>query len=341
MGNDSVSGLSEDSANYIRKVAIIGAGGHVGSHITSQLLQTGKHTITAITRPHSTASIADGIRIVRIDYTNDDDAALVAALEGQQALIITMSVTAPRDTVLKLIRAAAKAKVQFILPNWYGHDPTNEQMCKDSLLAQSLDAACNEVKKLGVSSYFLLASGFWYEWSLSGGPDRYGFDFKKHSLVFFDGGETPMNTTTWPQSGRAIARLLSLKITPDGADDHSPTLSQFRNSPVYISSFRITQRDMFESVKRVTGTTDVDWSISHETSEQRWKNSMDEIKKGNLSAFTKMLYSRAWFPNGDADHESSRGLHNDVLGLPVENLDEGTTVAVRMAENDEVPWIMH
>lgn len=315
------------------------AGGRVGRHIVSQLLQTGKHTITAITRPDSTASIANGIRIVRVDYGDDDDTALVAALQSQQALLISTSVTVPHETVLKLIRAAAKAKVQYILPNWYGHDPVNDQMCTDSLLAQNLNATYNEFKRLGVSSYFLLASGFWYEWSLAGGPDRYGFDFKKRSLIFFDGGDTPMNTTTWPQSGRAVAKLLSLRIAPEGADDQSPTLSQFRDSPVYISSFRVTQREMFESVKRVTGTTDVDWSISHESSEQRWKESMDEIKKGDFGAFTKMLYSRAWFPNGDADYESSRGLHNDVLELPIEDIDEWTAVAVRMAENDEVPWI--
>ncbi|KAJ4358090.1 uncharacterized protein N0V89_002669 [Didymosphaeria variabile] len=341
MTSETANGQSDSSSNRIIRVAIIGAGGHLGRHIVSQLLKIGKHSLTAITRPDSTASITDEIRIVHVDYTSDDDAALVAALEGQQALVITMSVTAPRDTVLKLIRAAAKAKVQFILPNWYGHDPKNDNLCEDSLLAQNRDAACNEVKKLGVSSYFLLASGFWYEWSLSGGPDRYGFDIKKRSLVLFDGGETPMNTTTWPQSGRAIAILLSLKIAPDNAEDRSPALSRFRNSPVYISSFRVTQRDMFESVKRVTRTTDADWSISHETSEQRWKDSMGEIKKGNFGAFTKMLYSRAWFPNGDADHETSRGLANELLGLPVECLDEWTAVAVRMAQNDDVPWIMH
>ncbi|KAF1966666.1 hypothetical protein BU23DRAFT_593067 [Bimuria novae-zelandiae CBS 107.79] len=304
------------------------AGGHMGRHMVSQLLQTGKHTLTAITRPKSTASIQDGINIIRVDHTSDDDTALVSALQGQQALLITMSVTAPRDTILKLIRAAAKAKVQFILPNWFDHNPTNDALCNDSLLTESRDAPCNEIKRLGVSS-------------LSGGPDRYGFDFKKRSLVLFDGGDTPMNTTTWPQCGRAIAKLLSLKIAPNGEDDRSLTLSQFRNSAIYVPSFRITQREMFESVKGVTGTTDADWSISHETSEQRWKESMAEIKKGNFGAFTKMLYSRAWFPNGDADHETSRGLHNEVLGLLLEDLDEWTAVAFRMAENDEVPWIMH
>ncbi|KAJ4292736.1 hypothetical protein N0V90_009399 [Kalmusia sp. IMI 367209] len=324
--------------NRIEKVAIVGAGGHMGQHITQQLLQTGKHTITAITRPNSTASFPDGIHVARVDYTSDDDTSLVQALTGHQALIITMSFAAPRDAVLKLIRAAAKASVQFILPNWYGPDPANENLCEDTMLVGMRDSACNEVKKLGVSSYFLLASGFWYEWSLGGGPNRYGFDFKKRELVLFDSGETPMNTTTWPQSGRAIAKLLSLKVLPEDEKDRSTTLSQFRNKPVYISSFRLTQRDMFESVKRITGTQDADWTITYESSEQRWKDSSAEVKQGNFNAFTKMLYSRTWFPNGGGDHETSRGLSNGVLGLPVEDLDEWTIVAIRMAENDEVPF---
>ena len=313
----------------------------MGRHLISQLLQTGKHTVTAITRPNSTASIQEGVNVIRVDYTSDDDTALVSALQGQQALIITLSVTAPKDTIFKLIRAAAKAKVEFLQPNWYGHDPANDALCKDSLLLQTRDAVCAEIKSLGVSSYFLLASGFWYEWSLAGGPDRYGFDFKQRSLVLFDGGRTPMNTSTWPQCARVIAKLLSLKIAPDDGKDGAPTLAQFRDSAVYISSFRVTQREMFESVKRVTGTTDADWRITNETSVQRWEDSMARIKDGNFSFFTKMLYSRYWFPNGDADHESSRGLHNEVLGLPAEDLDEWTATAVRMAEDDAVPWVMH
>lgn len=313
----------------------------MGRHIISQLLQTGKHTLTAITRPESTASIQDGVSVVRVDYTSDDDSALVSALQGQQALITTLSVTAPKDTIFKLIRAAAKAKVEFIQPNWFGHDPANDALCEDSLLLQTRDTVCEEIKKLGVSSYFLLANGFWYEWSLAGGPDRYGFDFKQRSLTLFDGGNTPMNTSTWPQCARAIAKLLSLKIAPDDDQDSSPTLAQFRNKAVYISSFRVTQRDMFESVKRVTQTTDADWRITNETSKQRWEDSMAKIKNGEFSFFTKMLYSRYWFPNGDADHESSRGLHNGVLGLPVEDLDEWTAVAVQMAKDNAVPWIMH
>ncbi|MCJ1359773.1 MAG: hypothetical protein MMC33_009776 [Icmadophila ericetorum] len=329
-GKDQPPGFS----NRIEKVAIVGAGGQVGKHIAEHLLQTGKHVVTAIARPSSTKKLPEGVQVVCVDYSNDDDAVLVQALRGQQTLIITMSVAAPRDTVSKLVRAAAKAGVPYVLPNWFGHDAANNTLCSDSLLSH--DSIRAEIESFGISSYLLLVCNFWYEFSLGGGPDRYGFDFKKRSFILFDDGNVAINTSTWPQCGRAIANLLSLKELPDDETDRSPTLSQFRNGSIYISSFRLSQRDMFESVKRVTGTSDADWTINHESAEQGWKNGQAALQQGNMKAFTKMLYRRMFFPNGDGDYQSSRGLHNDLLGLTVEDLDEFTAIGVRMGENGEV-----
>ncbi|PLB48511.1 NAD(P)-binding protein [Aspergillus steynii IBT 23096] len=330
-GKDKPEGFS----NRIEKVAIVGAGGQVGKHITEHLLKTGKHTVTAITRPNSTSQLPEGVQVARVDYSGDDDSALVDALRGQQVLIITMAVMAPRDTTVKLIRAAAKAKVPYVQPNWFGHDSQNPKLLDESMLSHR--SACAEIERLGVSSYLLLNCNFWYEFSLGGGPDRYGFDFHKRSLILFDDGNTVINTSTWPQCGRALASLLSLKELPDDEADKSPTLSRFRNGPVYVSSFRVSQRDMFESVKRVTGTTDADWTITHESSEERWKEGQAVVKQGDfLGGFAKQLYSRMFFPNGDGDFESKRGLHNGLLGLPVEDLDEYTALGVRMGENNEV-----
>ncbi|KAK9253939.1 hypothetical protein V1507DRAFT_497586 [Lipomyces tetrasporus] len=164
------------------------------------------------------------------------------------------------DNISKLVRAAAKAGVPYVLPNWFGHDAANSTLI------------CTEIESLGISSYLLLVCNFWYEFSLGGGPDRYGFDFKKRSFVLFDDGNVAINTSTWT--------------------DRSPTLSQFRDGSIYISSFRLSQRDMFESVKRVTGTTDADWTITHEAAEQCWKDGQAALQQGSMNAFTKMLYSR-------------------------------------------------
>ena len=301
-------------------------------------MKTGKHIVTALQRPSSSSALPAGVHVVRVEYGVDDTSELVKALRGQQALIITMSVMAPRDTTSKLIRAAATAGVKYILPNWYGQDPSNDDLCRDTLLAPMRDALLTEIRELGVSAYLLLACNFWYEFSLGGGPNRYGFDVVKRSLVLFDGGDEKINTTTWPQCGRAVAQVFSLKELPDDESDTSVTLSQFSNKPIYVSSFLLSQNDMFGAVKRVTKTTDADWTITHESSKTRWENSMTDVKKGDWSAFTKMLYSRVWFHNGGGDFQSAGRLDNDSLGLPAEDLYEATAEAVRMGIDGEVPF---
>jgi hypothetical protein len=90
---------------------------------------------------------------------------------------------------------------------------------------------------------------------------------------------------------------------------------------------------MFEAVKRVTSTADDDWTITYESSEERWKDGYAAVMNGNFGQFTKMLYSRMYFPNGGGDYEP---LDNKSLSLPFGDLDEYTTIGVRMGENGDV-----
>lgn len=159
----------------------------MGKHIAEHLLNTGKHGVTAIARPSSTSKLTEGVQVVRIDYSGDADAALVEALLGQQVLIVTIS---------KLVRAATKTGVSYILPNRFGHDATSDTLCNDSLLSHNRDSICAEIESLGISSYLLLLCNLWYEFSLGGGPDRYGFVFKTRSFVLFDDGNVGINTST-------------------------------------------------------------------------------------------------------------------------------------------------
>jgi len=48
-----------------------------------------------------------------------------------------------------------------------------------------------------------------------------------------------------------------------------------------------------------------------------------ELSKGNRVGFVKAM-SRVFFDDGNGDFEKRRGLANDVLGLPREDLDEAT-----------------
>jgi hypothetical protein len=77
-----------------------------------------------------------------------------------------------------------------------GHDKTNKKLCDDSMLSHTYEDTNAEIESLGVSANIRLVCNFWYEFSLGGGPDRFGFDFTKRSLIVFDKGDVPFNVST-------------------------------------------------------------------------------------------------------------------------------------------------
>ena len=310
---------------------MIQAGGQSGKFMTEEMLKLGKYKVTAITRADSTNTVPEGCETRKIDYA--DPASIVDALKGHDALVITMNTRAPPEYQTKLIEAAAEANVPWVLPNEYGYDILNPGLEKDiAPLGEKHKEYRAHIEKLGKSSWIGVTCGFWYEYSLAFGPASFGFDLKNRTATFIDDGNTKINSSTWRQVGRAIANLLALKVQPDDEkSDESPCLEHYRNKFVYVSSFKISQRDMLDSVMRVTGTTLNDWTIKHEPSPSRYKAGVEAMYKGDFMGFAQMMYSRVFYQDGSGDFETSKGLQNEVLGLPKEDLDEATKVAIEMA----------
>jgi hypothetical protein len=282
--------------------------------------------VTAVTREEGGSDMPSGVNIKKVNY--DEPSTLVKALEGTEVLIITMSVMAPRDMQFKLITAAAEANVPWVIPNEWGCDSANSEMFQDIVIGQAILAARKQIESLGKSNWTSILCGFWYEYSLSTSPVMYGFDFKNRAVTLYDDGNTNINTSTWQQCGRAVASLLSLPFESTSG----PSLSQFKNKPVYISSFNVSQRDMLASVLRVTSTKESDWTITYEPSAKRFKDGQEQFAKGDRIGFGKLLYARVFYPDESGDFEKRHGLQNELLGLPKEDIDESTKVAIKMAE---------
>ncbi|CAO2647321.1 Nn.00g082430.m01.CDS01 [Neocucurbitaria sp. VM-36] len=315
--------------NQFKNVAIVGASGNVGSHIVAALAAKRQFNITAVSRAESTGNFPEGIKTAHVDYSNPDT--IVKALRGQDVLIITMNVLAAQDTQAKLIRAAADAGVPWVLPSEYGMF-TSEEVQNDTIgPGKAKDREL--IEELGVSSWIGVVCGFWYEHSLSG-PGFYGFDVEKREVVFFDEGTEKLNTSTFPQVGRAVASLLAPPVSSQYSKEGGPTLSDYRNRMVYVSSFAINQREMFESLKRVTGTTDSDWSITSVPAKQRYAEAKEKLKSGDRAAFGKVLYTRYFFPGEHAGlYGGAHGLDNEKLGLPEDDLDAATVAALKLGGN--------
>ncbi|CAF9927213.1 hypothetical protein IMSHALPRED_007165 [Imshaugia aleurites] len=320
------------TSNHITKVAIVGAGGNIGSFITESLLKISKHTITAITRVDSQTKLPEGVISKKVDYNKPET--LVEALKGQDALVITLSGHTPKDTDMKLISAAGEAGVPWILPNEWSPDTANEAMVKDVFVFQSKVATRKAIADLGKSSYIAVSTGFWYEWSLAI-PAGFGIDFTNRAVTLFDEGETKISTSTWPQAGRAIAALLSLPIKPEGSNKEA-CLENLKNKVVYVNSFTVSQKDMLESALRVTGTKEDDWTIAKEPSQERYSSGIKEIQEGKRIGFAKMMYTRVFYPDGCGDFEHNKGTINSLLDLPKENIDEATKAAIERSKIS--PW---
>jgi uncharacterized protein YbjT (DUF2867 family) len=293
--------------------------------------QTGRfppvNTVTALSRKDSSNKLPEGVLVAPVDYS--DEATIVAALKGQQFFIITVSPTAPRNTHSKLVQAAAKAGVPYIMPNGYAGDIEHTKLGEDIMLGPVAKAARDEIESLGMQ-WITMCCGFWYDYSLAGGEARFGFDFDKRSLTIYNDGNTKNSVSTLSQVGRAVAKVLSFKELPEDENDKSLTVSGWLNKPVYIKSFVINQTEVFESVKRVTGTTDADWTITHEDSKKRYADGLAMVKTGNMAGFSKLLYARAFFPDDPSD--CSAKAQNELLDLREESLDVATQVGVDMVK---------
>jgi hypothetical protein len=171
-----------------------------------------------------------------------------------------MSTSAPQNTQQKLISAAKEAGVQWILPSEYGTDHTDRpDVGSETRLGPPALAIRQAITEAGLN-FVSISCGMWYEYAF-GDHTRFGLDLKKREVTMYGEGSTQITTSTWAQCGRAVAALLSIPIEPEGTQKAQTTLSQFCNKSAYIGSFYVSQKEIFASVLRSTGTSEADWTV--------------------------------------------------------------------------------
>ncbi|KAG9943794.1 hypothetical protein KCU85_g8395, partial [Aureobasidium melanogenum] len=311
------------SAPFFKNVLVVGAGGQIGGQIVHQLLKEGKHNVSALTRPQSHSVMPSGVHSIhKANYDSPNE--LSAAMQGQDVLVITMSAVAQPSSSIALIDAAAAAGIKYIIPNEWGVDRAQVQIGKDIMLAERAIKITQYIESKGLK-WISIACGFWYEHSLAGSEARFGFDFAKRSVTFFDDANVKITVTTWPQTALCLARVLALPFETSSG----PSISKYENSQVFVSSFFVSQRDMLASVLRVTGDQESDWTITSEATDDRFARGMGMLQKGDFTGFPLVMYSRVFFAHDAMNHEAK--VANGLLDLPKEDFDEATRAAVSMA----------
>jgi hypothetical protein len=223
----------------------------------------------------SNISLPSSVALVKVDY--NDITTLTHALLNHDILIITLSVTTPPSVHSNLVTAASAAGIRYVIPNAYGFDFRNPALINDIDAAGLAHSYFSQIEGLGMA-HFSLVCGFWYEWSL-GVASFYGIDIAAKKAVWYDDGETKMNTSTWELCGNAVAGIVSLPI--------EELEGKWRNNSFYVSSFRVSQREMLESVQRALGQSDKEWEVGGQTSKERFERSIKEMREGDHMAFAR------------------------------------------------------
>ena len=270
--------------------------------------------------------------MAKVDYDNKDE--LVAALQGHDALLCTLAVDAAPDTQDKLYAAAAEAGVKWILPNEFGYTDLGDEINQQTIIGAAKKKVRENIEALGLS-WIGLATGFWFEFSMCGGLDRFGFDVPARKVRWFGDGNAKLSASTFPMVGRATAALLALPLLPEDENDSRPTIESFRNKHFTFASFTMNQKEMWAELQKVTGTTEKDWTVEKEENVPAyWGKSMKALQTGDREAFGRVLYSRFFYPDEPGNMEKAKELQNDTLGLRGDDIGEYLNKAIKMAEDD-------
>lgn len=283
---------------------VIGPGGNVGRSTVKALLDE-KFEVTGLTRQSSEAILPPGVKHIKSDYS---EASLRDAFRGKDAVISTISSIVPGDALTlqkSLVDSAISAGVKVFFPSEFGIDTSDSSASEyipflvDKI--QTVDYLKAQQDKI---SWTAVITGSMFDWGLNI-PGFGGFNMPARTATVFDGGDISYEATSLDQVGRAIARSLK-----------NPDLT--KNQYVYVSSFTVTQNKVLSALERATNEK---FTLSKDTVENLWRDWATKVKEGQLLGTLSMITGSILGEGGLANYSKTKGLWNETLGLPQEDLD--------------------
>ncbi|KNG90617.1 hypothetical protein ANOM_001321 [Aspergillus nomiae NRRL 13137] len=291
-----------------RRITLVGATGSLGTQVLSALLATGVHDVSVIIRPGASTVFNERVAVYPVDL--DDVDALTWCLEGQEVLIMTLSPDGYKKEI-SLIKAAAAARVPYIIPTEFGSDPTHQRLNSEIFLAEMQRPFRALIEELGVSAWIGVVTGLFFGFNIRNG--FWGLDLAKRSVRLYDDGRVPINTTTLSWVGTSLARFFSMP------DDF---VQRYRNQWVFFSSFLVSQRDVWESAQRATGTTEAEWRVETVDAKASVEQAKKSIQQGNCVVVFSLLFALT-FQDGFGSDFSDRVIDYramDLTPLPLDTV---------------------
>ncbi|GAB1730479.1 hypothetical protein NU195Hw_g2073t1 [Hortaea werneckii] len=303
--------------NYLKNIAIVGAGGNVGSAALKHLLASDRNfNITILTQPTSTSTFPTHPRLTIHKGTFTDPNFLHSALQNHDALLLALGFRA-MDLQPPLITAAVTAGISYILPTEYAGDGLNDEMITAVPVFQPKRAARQHIASLG-GTWIGIATNPWTDQSLRLG--LCGIDlFARKATLYRDAGR--FNMSTLDQVGLGIARVLGLPVKNEGESKRA-SLEYYANNFVYISSLHVTQRELFASAVKATGTSEAEWEVDEGDTVKDWiERCKDMMSRGEMKGAMGLTFAYYLGEGLGGDYQAKAVEDMKVLGLRKGDLD--------------------
>ncbi|RAL01428.1 aromatic alcohol reductase, partial [Aspergillus ibericus CBS 121593] len=286
------------------KVTLIGATGSIGKIILNALSSQPNFTVTILTRQESTTTFPPGTTIHQTDYS---PTSLEALLHGQDVLISAVGATGFTEQQ-KFIDAAVRAGVKRFIPSEFSTSSEDDVVLKILPLFQQKRDVINYLKekeKLGLSWTGIATSGL-FDWGLTAG--FLGFDLHQRTALIWDGGVTRFTMVNEKQLGESVVSVL---LRPE----------ETKNRFVYVASVETTQKEILETIEKVTGAK---WTVTDTTTEVQIADGFQKLAAGNFEGAFALVRATAFgnTPGLKVNYVKDRELANEVLGLEWETVRE-------------------
>lgn len=280
----------------IKRVAIAGAGGNIGTPILKQLLESNSFDVTVLTRETSTATFPSNVTVKKVNY--EDVSSLTSALKGIDGVVSTLaSVSLSSQT--KLIDASIAAGVQRFVPSEFGVDTQNENASKLPVFTPKIEVQkyLKEKADEGKISYTLVFTGPFFDWGLAVG---FLLNVKEKKARLFDGGDNKFSATTVATIGKTIVEVF-----------RKPEVT--KNRVIKVKDLETSQNQVIAIVNKIK--PEGEWQIEKVDTDALVKDSYERLGKGDFGATTWTQFLAKAIFGGPAYGGAFEKTDNELLGL--------------------------
>ncbi|KAL9052688.1 MAG: hypothetical protein Q9162_005247 [Coniocarpon cinnabarinum] len=284
----------------IRQVAIIGASGTLGPAVLEALVRADCFTIKVLARQSSSATFPSVSQTVRIPDDGGNEDQIASALQGADALVVTMPAKRSED-MARLANACIKAGVRRMIPADFGSVDSTDTRCLDLVPLYGEKTKAREyLQRLssenGSFTWTSLVCGHFFDHGLS--DELLGFNLKLRTATIFGDGNVKWCTSTLSHIGEAVVKILQKE---------DATINQM----MYMQSFYISQNELLATLENVSGEK---FKCSKVDAEEYIRTQKQQMDAGNPNSVERLV-SVLGITRGDWHNKVA----NDLLELSIKN----------------------